>query len=59
MWPGRDLSDERLIEVMAKYPGLIQRPIVVKGDEAVLARPTENSRNSELNTRVIADLDDG
>jgi arsenate reductase-like glutaredoxin family protein len=26
---------------MARNPGLIQRPIVVKGDQAVLARPVE------------------
>jgi arsenate reductase-like glutaredoxin family protein len=26
---------------MARNPGLIQRPIVVKGDRAVLARPVE------------------
>jgi len=36
---GRNLSDEQLIQVMAKHPELIQRPIVVKGDRAVLARP--------------------
>ena len=26
---------------MAKYPGLIQRPIVEKGDSAILAPPAE------------------
>jgi arsenate reductase len=38
---GRNLSDEQLIQVMAKNPELIQRPIVVRGDKAVLARPIE------------------
>lgn len=36
---GRTLSDEQLIRVMADHPELIQRPIVVRGDKAVLARP--------------------
>jgi arsenate reductase-like glutaredoxin family protein len=27
---------------MAKHPGLIQRPIVVRGARAVVARPVEN-----------------
>lgn len=32
---------EALIKVMAEHPRLIQRPIVIKGNEAVLARPAE------------------
>ena len=39
---GHDLSDEQLLRVMAKHPELIQRPIVVRGNKAVLARPVEN-----------------
>jgi arsenate reductase len=35
------LSDARLLALMAANPGLIQRPIVVKGKRAVLARPVE------------------
>ncbi len=34
----RDLTDDQLITVMAKHPELIQRPIVVRGNKAVLAR---------------------
>ena len=37
----RDLNDEQLIRVMAEHPELIQRPIVVRGGKAVLARPVE------------------
>lgn len=38
---GRELSDAQLIDLMVKYPELIQRPIVVRGNKAVLARPVE------------------
>jgi arsenate reductase len=34
-------DDEELLELMSKHPGLIQRPIVVRGRRAVLARPVE------------------
>lgn len=36
------LSDEELIAAMVKFPKLIERPIVVKGERAVLGRPPEN-----------------
>ena len=38
---GRNLSDNELIELMATHPELIQRPIVVSGEKAVLARPVQ------------------
>ena len=37
----KKLSESELIEFMAKHPDLIQRPIVEKGDKAILARPAE------------------
>lgn len=38
----RDLSDDELIALMTKHPDLIQRPIVERGERAVLGRPVEN-----------------
>lgn len=35
-------SDSELISLMLEHPDLLQRPIVERGDRAVLGRPTEN-----------------
>ena len=36
-----DRTDDELLDAMATHPELVQRPIVVRGDRAVLARPVE------------------
>ena len=37
----KTLSDGELIDLMVKHPDLIQRPLVEKGNRAMLARPAE------------------
>ena len=44
----READDDEAIRLMAEHPQLMQRPVVVRGDRAVLARPVE---------RVLALLD--
>lgn len=37
----REVGDDEAIALMARHPELMQRPVVVRGDRAVLARPVE------------------
>ncbi len=37
----KNYTDEQIVDLMAIYPDLIERPIVEKGDRAILARPAE------------------
>ena len=37
----REVADDEAIALMAEHPALLQRPVVVRGDRALLARPID------------------
>ena len=40
-YAGRTLSDEEWLDALVAHPVLIERPVVVRGNKAVVARPPE------------------
>lgn len=40
-YKGKTLSEEEWIEAMIQFPILIERPIFINGDKAVIGRPPE------------------
>lgn len=41
-YKGKSLSDEEIIDAMAKHPILVERPIVIDGDKAIIGREIQN-----------------
>lgn len=39
---GKQLSDAEWIKALVENPGMLERPIVVKDDQAIIGRPPEN-----------------
>ncbi|MCW8814022.1 MAG: arsenate reductase [Ignavibacteriaceae bacterium] len=37
----KNFSEDQILDLMIKYPDLVQRPIIEKGKKAILARPPE------------------
>lgn len=40
----KKLTSVQIINALVKYPQLIERPIIVNGDKAVIARPAEKAK---------------
>lgn len=40
-YAGRTLSDDELLDALVSHPVLMERPVVVRGNKAVVARPPE------------------
>ena len=40
-YKGKDLTDDELIQAMVAHPKLIERPIVINNEKAVIGRPPE------------------
>ena len=43
-YKGKTLEEDQILQAMAEHPKLMERPVVVKGGNAVLGRPPENVR---------------
>lgn len=41
LFKGQALSDAQWIQAMADHPQLIERPIIIRGNRAVIGRPVE------------------
>lgn len=42
---GKSLSDTEVINALAKYPILIERPIVIKGEKAIISRELQKLKS--------------
>ncbi len=41
-YKGKTLSEDEWLDAMVKFPKLMERPIVVEGNKAILGRPPQN-----------------
>jgi len=41
-YKGKDLTDKEIVERMVKHPKIMERPIVINGNKAIIGRPPEN-----------------
>jgi arsenate reductase len=55
---GKNLSDDKVLRIMAEYPELIQRPIALRENKAVLARPVEKPAELGIKQEAISGGED-
>ena len=41
-YKNKELTNDQILKALVEHPKLIERPIVVKGDKAIIGRPPEN-----------------
>lgn len=41
-YKGKTFTEEEILKILSQNPVLLERPVIVKGDRAVIGRPTEN-----------------
>jgi arsenate reductase len=44
-YKGKQLTDDEFVDVLLTYPQIIERPVVVNGNKAVIARPVEKIKS--------------
>ena len=40
-YKGKKMSENEWLDALVRFPKLLERPIVIKGDKAIIARPPE------------------
>lgn len=41
-YKGKTYTEKEILKIISENPVLLERPVIVKGDRAVIGRPTEN-----------------
>jgi arsenate reductase len=47
-------NPDAVVEVLLKYPRLMQRPVVVRGDKAIIGRPLDDAKAKDRLAAIFA-----